>query len=560
VRFGAFPLDKAHGAILAHSMGLPGGAKLRKGHELTYDDLAALKAAGFSEVIAARVEAGDMHEDPAAAAIAAALACPTMTVSAPFTGRVNLFAGAAGVLRVDAAKIAAVNAIDESVTVATLPDWSRVAPRQMAATVKIIPYAAPRAAVEAAVAAARGAMTAHPFRLRSAALILTETPGTRASVTEKGAEAVRVRLAALGIVDIAERRTPHEAAPLAQALRDAPGEVALILTGSATSDRADVGPAAVEAAGGLIERFGMPVDPGNLLFLGIQAGRPVIGLPGCARSPKLNGADWVLERVVAGLSVTSTDIAAMGLGGLLKEIPSRPEPRAGGARAPRKPFVSAVLLAAGSSSRMRGADKLIETVDGAPQIARAARALCDSRADETLVVLGPGQDARRAALSGMGLRVVENPAAAEGMASSIRAAIAALSPEADAVLVALADMPEIAPEHLDRVIAAFDPEEGRAIVRAADAAGRPGHPVLFGRRFFETLARLKGDEGARAILADHPELVIAVTTPGAAATIDLDTPEAWDAWRAGRSAAGDAQGLAAPASGEADRVGLDRGD
>ena len=76
-----------------------------------------------------------------------------------------------------------------------------------------------------------------------------------------------------------------------------------------------------------IGRFGMPVDPGNLLFIGDIAGRPVIGLPGCARSPALNGADWVLERVICGRPPSPQDIMGMGVGGLLKEIPSRPLPR-----------------------------------------------------------------------------------------------------------------------------------------------------------------------------------------------------------------------------------------
>jgi molybdenum cofactor cytidylyltransferase len=292
-------------------------------------------------------------EDDAGGAAARGLA-----LSAPFTGRANLFSAVDGVLRVEAAAIDAANAIHEAVTVATLPDFARVAPRQMVATVKIIPYAAPTAAVDAARAALAGAMAlkAHAAVARSATLILTVTPGMKPSVVEKGAEAVRARLAALGVTRVEERRTPHATAPLAAALAEAASDLVLILTASATSDRSDVGPAAVEAAGGRLERFGMPVDPGNLLFTGALGGRPVIGLPGCARSPKLNGADWVLERLACGLAVTPRDIAAMGVGGLLKEIPSRPEPRAGGASAPRRPFVVAALLASGASSRMAGRD------------------------------------------------------------------------------------------------------------------------------------------------------------------------------------------------------------
>jgi molybdenum cofactor cytidylyltransferase len=120
---------------------------------------------------------------------------------------------------------------------------------------------------------------------------------------------------------------PHKTAELAQVISGAQGDIILILTASATSDPSDVAPQAVRDAGGNVTRFGMPVDPGNLLFLGDYGGRPVIGLPGCARSPALNGADWVLERVVCGVPVSDQDIAAMGVGGLLKESAARGMPR-----------------------------------------------------------------------------------------------------------------------------------------------------------------------------------------------------------------------------------------
>jgi molybdenum cofactor cytidylyltransferase len=116
---------------------------------------------------------------------------------------------------------------------------------------------------------------------------------------------------------------PHRTEDIAAALRSAPGEVLLIQTGSATSDTHDTAPQALRDAGGTMLRFGLPVDPGNLLFHGRLDGRPVIGLPGCARSPALNGADWVLERLACGVGVTDEMVAAMALGGLLKETPLR---------------------------------------------------------------------------------------------------------------------------------------------------------------------------------------------------------------------------------------------
>nr|WP_290749072.1 nucleotidyltransferase family protein [Amaricoccus sp.] len=191
------------------------------------------------------------------------------------------------------------------------------------------------------------------------------------------------------------------------------------------------------------------------------------------------------------------------------------------------------MLAAGASTRMRGRDKLLEPLaDGRPVLRAAAEAALASQADAAVVVLPPAADARRAALSGLGIAAVEAADAAEGMAASLRAGLRAVVEGADAVVVLLADMPEVGPGEIDRLIAAFDPAEGREICRAVAADGRPGHPVLFGRRFFETLSGLTGDRGARDVLRDAAEFVVDVPTGGRAATTDLDTPEDWEAWRA----------------------------
>jgi molybdenum cofactor cytidylyltransferase len=544
MKFGPVRVLEAEGALLAHSVGLSSG-RLKKGRKLGARDVAALVADGIDEVIVAQLDPDDVPEDAAAARIGAALVqdpvAQGLTVSAPFTGRVNLYAVGAGVLGLDAGLIGRLNRIDEAITVASLPEFARVAPRQMLATVKIIPYAAPETAVASAEAMLSGtsALRVNPLARRTASLILTRTKGMSEKLANKGAEAVRARLTAFGIELASETQVPHTIADLAQAVAAAAGEMVLVLTGSATSDRADVGPAALAAAGGRLTRFGMPVDPGNLLFLGDLKGRPVIGLPGCVRSPKLNGADWVLERVACGIDPTSEEIAAMAVGGLLKEIPSRPEPRAGGAEAARRPVVSALVLAAGQSSRMGGRDKLMEPVEGVPLLRYMIDRLAESSVDEIVVVLPPEPGERREALEGSEARTVSNPRAAEGMGTSVGAGVTALRADADAVLIALADMPELAGPDFDRLIAAFDPAEGRAIVRAVTEAGRPGHPVLFGRRFFELLRALEGDRGARALIDDYLEFVVDVTLPGRAAATDLDTPEDWAAWRAARGVPND---------------------
>lgn len=542
MRFGPVPLGEAEGALLAHSVTLPGG-RLRKGLRLGAAEITALRAAGVERVTVAQPGPDDLAEDEAAARLAAALAPEAealgLSVQAPFTGRVNLHAARHGLLRVDVAAVLRLNLVDEAVTLATLPDLSRVAPRDMVATVKILPYAVPAATVAAAVAALGPgpALSVAPRVLQSAGLIATRIPGMKESLVAKGLDAVRARLAALGIGIASETVVAHETAALAGALAAAPGGILLVLGASATQDRADVGPAALVAAGGRLDRFGMPVDPGNLLFIGTLGTRPVVGLPGCVRSPALNGADWVLERLASGLAVGPAEIAAMGVGGLLKEIPTRPQPRGGAAmgRAAR-PVVETILLAAGASRRMGGRDKLLEPAGGRPLLSRTAEAARAAQVRAVHVVLPGGGGPRAALLDPEAFDLVPNPAAAEGMASSLRAGMARIGDEVDAVILAFADMPDIGPEHFDRLIAAFDAVEGREICRAVTASGRPGHPVLFGRRFFESLRGLSGDRGARDVLAGAEGHVVDVPTPGEAAVTDLDTPEAWEAWRAAQPA------------------------
>lgn len=545
MRFGPLPTAEAVGAVLAHSLTL-GDARYKKGRKLTIDDVETIAAAGVERLVVAKLGAGDAPEDAAAERVLSAIApdpaAAAMRAAAPFTGRANLFAAAAGVLLVDAALVAEINAVDEAITLATLAPHARVAPRQMLGTVKIIPYAAPESAVarvEAllaeAAAAGRAPLSVAPFRAMRASLILTQTPGMADSLVEKGADAVAARLADLGLT-LAERRvTAHEAEAVTAAIEVSGGEMVLVLAASATSDRRDVAPAAIAAAGGAVERLGMPVDPGNLLVLGRLGDRPVLGLPGCVRSPKLNGADWVLERLAAGLLVGAADIAAMGVGGLLKEIPSRPQPRAGAAAigAGARPAVSAVLLAAGGSSRMgAGRHKLLELVDGEPLIRRSATALLESGVDEVVAVLGARADEMRAALAGLPLRLVENAAWSAGMGRSIGVGLSAIAPEAQATLIALGDMPEVDARLVDRLIAGFDPAEGREILRPVGPSGQPGHPVLFGRRFFEALGALEGDMGARAVLREHAGFVVDAPVETDAGAVDLDTPEQWADWRA----------------------------
>jgi len=339
MEFGLVPLAQAEGGVLAHSIPLSGGGRLRKGKVLDKDDLAALAAAGLAAVTVARLEIGDVDEDNAALRLAQALvpnpAVAGLRLQPVGTGRVNILAEGPGVARITAEQVHAVNACDPSITLATVPEWARMDPGGMVATVKIISYALPGAALERACAAGRDALSLSAPVLKSAALIQTTVGGNTDGA--KGQRVIGARLERLGVVLGPETVVPHQEAALATAIAQAKGELVLILTGSATSDIRDVAPNALRAAGGTVDHFGMPVDPGNLLFIGQLHTRPVVGLPGCARSPALNGADWVMERIICGVRVTGAEIMRMGVGGLLKEIPSRPRPRALVARGTERP-------------------------------------------------------------------------------------------------------------------------------------------------------------------------------------------------------------------------------
>ncbi len=535
MKFGRISLADAAGAILGHSQSA-GARRLKKGHVLTPADIDALTAAGVTEILAARLEAGDVPEDQAAAALAAALAGPGARVATAFTGRANLYAEAPGLALIDTAAIDAINLIDEAITVATVPAHEEVEPGQMLATVKIIPFAVPRAVLDRCLAEVRDRrIGVAAYRPARAGLISTALPDTKPSVLGKTESVMADRLAAMGAGLGDSRRVGHDEDALAAALADqlALGLDPLLVVGaSAIVDRGDVIPSAIVKAGGRVEHFGMPVDPGNLLLLGRIGDVRVLGVPGCARSPKLNGFDFVLRRLIAGVPVGRLDLMRMGAGGLLKEITSRPMPRTGDPRtgdgpappAPRRPRIAAIVLAAGRSTRMGPANKLLQDIEGHPMVARVVDAALASTARPVVVVTGHQAEAVQAALAGRDVAFVHNPDYATGLASSLRQGLSALPADCDGALVALGDMPRLTAGHLEQLISAFSPVEGRAII-VPTWGGKRGNPVLWAARFFPEMKAVAGDVGARHLIGEHADLVREVESPDDAVLLDVDTPD-----------------------------------
>jgi len=530
--FGEFCCEEAEGVTLAHTLNL-GAKTLKKGRVLTAADIALLRQAGIDAVTGARMGEGDLDENAGAAEIAALLVGPNTETRRPYTGRCNVHAATRGVLRVDAARIDALNALDEAVAIGTLPDYALARPAQVLATVKIIPFAVTRELVERcrAIAAGGPLLRLAELQPRRAALIMGELPGMKENVFRGTVTATRNRLEGLGSRLALVLRCRHARGEYEAKLREALAagcDLLLVAGATVTKDRLDTVPAAVVGAGGGVDHFGMPAEPGNMLLLAHIDAVPVLVLPGCARSRRSNGLDWVLQRLVAGLPVGRDEIMRMGVGGLIRsplepkdeeegEIESVPSLPAGA------PNVAALVLAAGQSSRMGGTNKLLAEVDGVPMLVRAVNAALASKAATVTVVLGHEAEQAEALLAGRRVGIVRNAEFAQGMSTSLRAGIAALPAEAEAAVVLLGDMPRVSAVQVDRVIDAFERKQPAIVVPQRN--GKRGNPILWPREFFAPMQAVSGDQGARGLLEANAGRIRFVDMDDDAIHADVDTPE-----------------------------------
>ncbi|MBM3515637.1 MAG: 4-diphosphocytidyl-2C-methyl-D-erythritol kinase, partial [Alphaproteobacteria bacterium] len=411
---------------------------------------------------------------------------------------------------------------------------------QAIATIKIIPFAVASetlARVEQALAA--GAVSVTPYSGGRATLISTMLPGLKDSVVASTEALTQSRVKAVAMTMSPPLRCRHDDSDVAGQVVEAVKtgtDLILISPASATVDRHDVVPAAVVAAGGTIEHVGMPVDPGNLLVLGRVGRIPVVILPGCARSPKLNGFDWIMQRVAAGQFPTRAEIMAMGVGGLLVDIPSRPLPRDSAVRPARTaaaPKMAAIVLAAGQSRRMGSFNKLLMPIEGVALIRRTVETVIGAGVGSVIVVTGYQADELRAQLAGLDVKFVHNPRFDDGLSASLKSGLEAVPADCTAAIMCLGDMPAVTSAHIATLARGFDPASGRAIGVPVHH-GKRGNPVLWARRFFDEMKSVTGDVGARHLIAANESLVYEVEFDDTAVLTDLDTLQQWAEFLSGR--------------------------
>ncbi len=523
MKFGPVAVDNAKGGVLAHAVNTANG-RLKKGKILQASDIVALKQSGIDNVVIARLETDDIDENSAAKAIAKALLSSNVYSEKPFTGRANLFARHSGLLKVNRNIVDQINRIDAGITIATLSDMKPVEAGRMIATVKIIPFAVARQSVNLAqsVVAHSVAFELQPFAEKRIGLIATRLPSLKHTTMDKTRDVLDARLRKSGSRIIDELRVGHSAGAVADAIGQLQSKCDLIILfgASAIIDEADIIPDGLRLAGGLVKHLGMPVDPGNLLMFGEIGQIPVIGAPGCARSARENGFDWILQRVLANVPITAGDIQGMGVGGLLMEIHSRPQPR--------HPVIGnngevhGLILAAGQSRRMGKTNKLLATLDGKTLVRRTTEAAIASGLAKITVITGHEAEKIEQALAGLDVKFVHNPDYGSGLASSLRCGIGALPEKCSSAMILLADMPNISSQMIDQMVQAYKNAGDRTIVLAT-SHGKRGNPVLWSSSYFDALKNISGDVGARHLIGENADQVIEVEL-GDAAALDIDTP------------------------------------
>ena len=528
------------GLVLAHRQNFTDGS-IAKGTLLTADHLAEFGAAGIYTLICARPDAGDVHEDEAAARLASLLAPNNLDFTMAATGRVNIKVPRQGLVRYERKLIRAINEIDERITFALVQHNQLLARGQMAATLKIIPFFVPDSSLQQIenLLAGAPAFGFYPLKTAQVALIQTRIPGQADRLFTATKKVTTDRLAVLGSEMMASPVCAHNKTDVAEQIQNcmaSGADIILLCGGSAIIDRQDELPQAVIEAGGQVIQLGLAVDPGNLLMFAKIGNVPVIGMPGCARSPKLNGLDWVLQLVLADVDMTRREFADMAAGGLLMEIASRPLPRAMATKPHQPDRLVGIVLAAGQSSRMGPDNKLLAEFAGKPLVRHVTEVMLDAGLDDMTVVIGHQADEVAAALAGLPVHLLFNADFAAGQGHSVAAGVSALDGAVTDVLIALGDMPLISAEMVQNLVAshsACDDHQRRITLPSYD--GKRGNPVIWGCAFFPELKHLRGDAGGRQVLQDHLAAHNPVEISSSAMFRDIDTPADLQALNGGKS-------------------------
>lgn len=523
MKFETRPTADSEGWQLAHSVPL-GGKKLKKTHLISTQDIHELIQQDITSLQVFKLEEGDISEDDAAMQAAHAICGENLSVSQAGNGRANLVAATNGVFCTGVA-IDQLNQIDDAFSVASLSENTAVFKGQLVATIKLIPYGLKASILDKIPD--RQTAYVRAYQPYSGALITTDP-----NFNSKVESITRQRVNRTGgQLEIVEQCAHHEMqlSELLISMCERRYDIILLLGASAISDTRDVMPAGVVRAGGTITKLGLPTDPGNLLMLAELNGIPIIGLPGCAKSPALNGLDWVLERFAAGLPIDHTSLTKMGVGGLLKEPKGRAVKRFAEPKSQQPTNqkntcnISVAILAAGQSNRSGASHKLLTKLNGVTVISKTVDVVSSCFDQPPTVVTGHNADEVTQALNGQLCSTSYNEHYADGMGTSLSHAVQEITADNDWLLVCLGDMPFVSEKTFELIKSAAKNTSASVIIPTFH--GKRGHPVLWHKQHFVALSALSGDVGGKMILQSEGATILEIPTEDPGILIDLDTPE-----------------------------------
>ena len=522
---------ESKGSILAQSYNLS-ERKLSKGTRVSKAIVELLNKENIKTILCAVPHENDMDEDAAAEAISNAIDRNRLYAEEASTGRVNFRTPALGVVRYNRELIKKINLVDESIAFSIVEHNQLLAKNDLIATLKIIPFFVSKIYVERVVTllSKHEIFKIHRLEEKKVGFIQTYYDWQKRSIFKATSNVTRSRLDALGCLLKKEALIPHDHESLCSEIKssiDSGAQVLLISGASAITDRSDYIPKAILSVGGEIIQYGLAVDPGNLLLIGKIGGTTVIGMPGCARSPKLNGFDWVLQLLMANIPITKEELADMGAGGLLMEIASRPLPRALSKSVnKREKKIMGVILAAGNSTRMGKDNKLLRNVGDASLVRNTAVEMLNSDVDSCSIVLGYQSDKVAEVIKDLNISLILNPLWQEGQASSLKAALNTLDDTYSDLLIMLGDLPGVKSRHINTIIEEhLSTNNRRSKITIPSFNGKKGNPVIWGRSFFPDLSNLEGDVGGRALFNHHPAAINLLDMDDPAVVTDTDTPE-----------------------------------
>lgn len=533
MKFGQFNIDGSHGLMLAHTQRVDKGV-IKKGTVLGDADINKLRASNVELVTGVFIDEDDVDEAEVSEKIAQGLCGDGLEVGKPFSGRCNLHAVHGGLLEINAEPIDEINRMGDGVLIATLKKYEVVEAGRTVATIKVAPFALSRDKLATMLDYTKqgAAIVVHPFVPHKIGLILSTVDGQKKSLLHKAREVIVARIESYGSSGQVVTFCNHDKFAVSKAINEIVDDVDIILVLGAVSpsDIKDVVPGAIVESGGCVDVFGIPVDPGNLLISGRIEDKVVIGLPGCARSPALNGIDLVLARLMAKQDISKDILSSFGVGGLLADVSERVQGRQNPVhdkgRLSRK--VSAIVLAGGSSRRMGEENKLLAHWQGRPLIRHVVDTALSCQASDVIVVTGHDAGCVRDALAGLNVRYVHNAHFEEGLSTSLRTGVGALASNCGGALILLGDMPRLRRGTVDELIACFDEQEGEKICIPL-CEGRQGNPVVWPRKYFKDILDISGDRGAKKLLKTYGEHVIEHVTQDSGVLIDVDTPQALEA-------------------------------